>query len=102
MFLSTEVFSEATTQSYLRNNLIYTFRKFQGNIERKVLYNKRVVSSVYSKRLKFYGKKLQLRSYSSEACSRRRLQNRYSYKDFTKFTEKAPVPDSVFNEVAGL
>ena len=33
----------------------------------KFLHSKRVVSSVSSKRLKFYGKKTPARSYSSEA-----------------------------------
>ena len=54
----------------------------------KFFHNKRVFYSVYSKRLKFHGKELQERPYSSEAWPCRRLQNRYSYKDFTKFTGK--------------
>ena len=57
----------------------------------KFLHSKRLVCSVYSKSLKFSGKKLLLRSqrsYSSEAGSWRRLQNRCYLKDFGKSTRK--------------
>ena len=69
----------------------------------KFRQSKRVVSSVYGKSLTFYENKLEWRSHLSEACPRRCLQNRYSYKDFRRFKGNfTPVLDSVFNEVTCL
>ena len=84
--LQVRYFHKQQLRGILRNNPIYTFRNFQGLWPNSFIV--RVVSSVYSESLTFYGKKLQWRSYLLEGCPRRRLQNRYSYKDFRKFTGK--------------
>ena len=87
MFLSAKVLSQATTQRNSAKQRYLHVQKFSRSMT-KFLRSKRVVSSFYSKSLTFYGKRFQERSYLSETCPRRHLQNRYSCKDFRKFTGK--------------
>ena len=59
MFLSAGIFSEATTQRNSEKYPYLHFQEYSKDYMTKFVHSKRVVSSVYSKSLKFYGKKLQ-------------------------------------------
>ena len=91
MFLSAGIFSEITTQRNSEKQKYLHAQEFSREYMTKVLHSKRVVSSVYSKS----GKKEDFAERNSSidlSLQRHALteffHNRYSFKDFTKFTGK--------------
>ena len=75
MFLFPGVFLKATTHRNFEKQCHLKVQELSGIHIAQFLRSETVVCSAYSKKLKFYEKRLQQRYYSSEIAARRRLYN---------------------------